>query len=146
MLHLAVCKLDFLNTGAAPQGICSETGGQFWGTLLRNIWGAILAGSLFLPASRSENYLDSLSINDDDGAVQLGPGAKVCVTYHTSRKMPPSAADSVRLQAVPFGTKEIGLRRRGGASGCRVFVAYHRTVLLSTGVFGVSSSGRPYCI
>lgn len=65
------------DTGATSKGICSEVGGQHRRTLLRNLWKAILAGSLFLPLARSANLVDSLSIDDDDGANQFGFDAEV---------------------------------------------------------------------
>lgn len=65
------------NTGATPEGIGPEVGSQHRGSLLRDLWKAILAGSLLLSLAGSANLVDSLSIDDDDGAVQLGFDAEV---------------------------------------------------------------------
>lgn len=65
------------NTGATSKGICSEVGGQHWGSLLRNLRETILACSVLLPLAGSANLVDSLSSNDDDGAIQLGFDAEV---------------------------------------------------------------------
>lgn len=65
------------NAGATSKGVCSEVRGEHRDALLRNVRKAILAGSLLLPLARSAYLVDSLSIHDDHGAVQLGFDAEV---------------------------------------------------------------------
>lgn len=67
----------FTLTGTTPEGSRAEVRGQHWGAVLCTVWVSVVAGSVFLPASRGSCLVDPLSVNDDDASFQLGSDAEV---------------------------------------------------------------------
>lgn len=97
-------------TGTASKGICPEVGDQHRRSVLRNLRKAVLAGSVLLPSTGSANLVDSVSIHDDYGTLQLGFDAKV--RHLLCEGLSPASDEGCIITELAASNEELGRRER----------------------------------